>query len=61
MTKRKMSERAERIAEITTEMVGYMVEKGELDPYDDKALKIAIKMCAKDAMAVYDATTEFLS
>lgn len=50
-----------RIIEITIMLVDGMVERGELDPDDDVALRAASRKAAADARSAYYAALEFIS
>lgn len=54
-------QRKVRIKQIACEMVASQVEKGEVNPDDDAALRAAVAEAVDTARAVYDAALEYVS
>lgn len=50
-----------RIIELTMQIVAGQIEKGEVDPDDEKALREAAKKAAALARTVYFAALEYVS
>lgn len=51
----------QKIVALTVRLVAGMVERGDVDPDDDAALRAATKKCAETARSAYFAALEFLS
>ncbi len=53
--------RKQRITVIAEELVTGMVASGELDPDNEEQMDAACKQAVRDAAALYDAATEYVS
>jgi len=52
--------RKERITAITMQIIASQINKGQLNPDDEDALRAATRQACKDAATAYDAATDFL-
>ena len=53
--------RKQRIIEIASEIVDTKVERGELDPNDERAMDAACREAVLDVKTFYDAAVEYIS
>ncbi|HFH3767497.1 hypothetical protein [Pseudomonas aeruginosa] len=53
--------RKQRIIEIASEIVDTKVERGELDPNDERAMDAACREAVLDVKTLYDAAVEYIS